>query len=306
MVAGISPSRVSVNANLVSCAAMTTSHTLHRPTPPPNAPPCTCPINGNGIVFSANNISASFRAWAMRWGRSACICCCIQPKSPPAQNTEPCPDKMTARAVLSSPTDFANCVSSEIIPPDIALRLSGRASSNDMTPASSRVTFNVSNFAFIYAIPWQKQQPHSIFRGLFPFRTLAHVEIPRHVPLQHCPAHQGHRGIPPTHQRQHQNRAIPYPKKRQYSQSHGLGYHENAQPSFVPQLGSRQRSTFRLFFWGLQPQSYRPKTPDNIPAPLILRRRLQPRLVLQTHHRGNPLHMTHIRAHAPLHHVRHP
>ena len=137
MVAGIRPSRVSVSPNWASLVAIATSHTQAIPTPPPKAPLWMRPIKGSGISFRARSIKASFRASTILVSRSASICCFIQPRSPPAQNTLPRPDMTTTRAPSRSSTVSAKWVSSEIICADSALRLSGRFSSSETTPRAS-------------------------------------------------------------------------------------------------------------------------------------------------------------------------
>ena len=61
IVAGMRPSLLSLNAKVASTAAIAMSQQATRPTPPPNAAPCTRATVGFGSSFSVRSISREAR-----------------------------------------------------------------------------------------------------------------------------------------------------------------------------------------------------------------------------------------------------
>src|SRR5581483_1442570 len=96
MMAGITPTRTSLNANAALSAAMVRSHAAVRPSPPPKACPLMRPITGFGefqIVFSTVTNGCSSPSVAVRPPDL---------RSAPAQNAAPAPVSTTVRTCGSA------------------------------------------------------------------------------------------------------------------------------------------------------------------------------------------------------------
>ncbi len=108
MVAGRIPNFTSDSVNVALLRPSAMSQQEIRPTPPPNAAPCTTAIVGNGSRFNDASISPSRVASARFCSRVYDVVFFIHVKSAPAQNTLPF-DRMNAARTPGTCTEQGTC-----------------------------------------------------------------------------------------------------------------------------------------------------------------------------------------------------
>ena len=123
--AGATPTRTSVNANVLASAATAMSAAAIRPSPPARACPLTRAMTGTALS------TMDVRMSGMRLGAAAPL----SDRSAPEQNTFPAPVRTTARtsgARVASRNACSSCASRLA---DRALRLPGESSVNVRMPS---------------------------------------------------------------------------------------------------------------------------------------------------------------------------